>query len=240
MSVGHEQQDRVSVITIDRPRQANSIDLATAREMSAILDRVAADESIRAVVLTGAGERVFCAGMDLGAVAAGQAAEINAADGGFAGIVRRDLPQPVIAAVNGAAIGGGFEIVLACDLVVAADHARFALPEVRHGLIAASGGLVRLPRRIPAALANELLLTGEPITAAKANELGLVNRVVTAAELRAEAVALARTIAERDPGAVQASIAISRAVSRAGEAQAWTRSTAAAASLPARPAAVSS
>ena len=180
MAIALEQRGRVCVLVIDRPGQANSIDLQTARQMAELLDGVADDPEIRAVVLTGAGDRVFCAGMDLGAVRDGHAAEINGLPGGFAGLVQRELPQPVIAAVNGAAIGGGFELVLACDLAITSDTARFALPEVGHGLIAASGGLVRLPRRLPPPLAVEMLLTGAPIAAARALELGLVNRVVAA------------------------------------------------------------
>lgn len=211
----------ICILTIDRPERANSIDLQTALEMSTALDGLAEDEQTRVVVLTGAGSRVFCAGMDLKAVQAGLAEEINNVPGGFAGIVRRDFPKPIIGAVEGAAVGGGFEIVLACDMVVASEQAQFGLPEVGHGLIAASGGLVRLPKRIPPALAVEMLLTGEPISSARARELGLVNRVVPAGTTLAAALELADAIAARDPRAVSASVTLARAVARGDEDAAW-------------------
>src|SRR5215203_2796279 len=147
MPVSGWQEGRVRVVVIDRPDRANAIDLETAEALAATFDELERDDDTWAVVLTGAGERVFSAGMDLKAVAAGQADQINSVAGGFAGLVRRDFPKPIVAAVNGAAMGGGFEIVLACDLVVAAEHARFGLPEVTVGLMAASGGAVRLPQR---------------------------------------------------------------------------------------------
>ncbi|HEX4421357.1 MAG TPA: enoyl-CoA hydratase-related protein [Solirubrobacteraceae bacterium] len=211
----------MAVLTIDRPDKANSIDLETALELSNALDELAADPATHVVVLTGAGDRVFCAGMDLGAVREGLAPRINAVPGGFAGLVRRSFPKPVVAAVEGAAIGGGFEIVLACDLVVASRAARFALPEVGHGLTAASGGLVRLPRRIPAALAIEMVLTGERIDADRALALGLVNRVVEPGGALPAALSLAAVIAERPAAAVNASVTLARQVARGDETEAW-------------------
>jgi enoyl-CoA hydratase/carnithine racemase len=211
----------VAVLTIDRPDRANSIDLDTALELSAALDELAGDPSTRVVVLTGAGDRVFCAGMDLGAVREGLASQINSVPGGFAGLVRRSFPKPVIAAVDGAAIGGGFEIALACDLVVASRSAAFALPEVGHGLTAASGGLVRLSRRIPSALAVELLLTGERIDAERALALGLLNRVVEPGLALSCALELAAAIASRPAAAVNASVALARQVARGDETEAW-------------------
>ena len=130
-------------------------------------------------MLTGAGE-VFSAGADLKVVAQGRGMDIARGKGGFAGIVTRDFPKPIIAAVNGPALAGGFEIVLSCDLVVAADTARFGIPEVKRGLMAAAGGLIRLPKRVPLAIALELAMTGDPIDADRALALGLVNRVVAA------------------------------------------------------------
>ncbi|MDE3130710.1 MAG: enoyl-CoA hydratase/isomerase family protein [Acidobacteriota bacterium] len=221
MPARSEHREDICILTIDRPERANSIDLETALELSAALDQLAEDEGTRVVVLTGAGDRVFCAGMDLKAVAAGLAEEINNVPGGFAGIVRRDFPKPIIAAVEGAAIGGGFEIVLACDMVVASEQAQFGLPEVGHGLIAASGGLIRLPKRIPPALAVELLLTGEPIGSGRAQELGLVNRVVPTGTALTGALELAALIAARDPAAVRASVTLARTVARGDEAAAW-------------------
>jgi crotonobetainyl-CoA hydratase len=221
MAVNWWQQGRVRVVVIDRPDRANAIDLDTSRELSAVFDAVEHDDDTWAVVLTGAGERVFSAGMDLRAVEAGQAAAINGVPGGFAGIVRRDFPKPLVAAVNGAALGGGFEIVLACDLVVAADTARFGLPEVMRGLIAASGGLIRLPSRLPAPLAMEHILLGEPFGAERAHALSLVNRVVPAAEVVPTAVELAERICANGPLAVRASKRVARAVLTAGEEAGW-------------------
>ena len=221
MPARSEHRGNICILTIDRPERANSIDLQTALEMSTALDGLAEDEQTRVVVLTGAGSRVFCAGMDLRAVQAGLAEEINNVPGGFAGIVRRDFPKPIIGAVEGAAIGGGFEIVLACDMVVASEQAQFGLPEVGHGLIAASGGLVRLPKRIPPALAVEMLLTGEPISSARARELGLANRVVPAGTTLEAALGLADAVAARDPRAVSASVRLARAVARGDEDAAW-------------------
>lgn len=223
MGLQSTHEGPVTVLTINRPDRANAIDLDTALALSTAFDQLADDPAVRVVILTGAGERVFCAGMDLGAVRAGLAPQINAVPGGFAGIVRRSFPKPVVAAVEGAAIGGGLEIVLACDLAVASRTATFALPEVGHGLTAASGGLVRLPRRIPAALATELLLTGERIDAERALALGLVNRVTDPGTALTEALALAAAIAARPAAAVDASVALARQVARGDESEAWRR-----------------
>lgn len=217
-----ETDEHVGIVTIDRADRANAIDLETAQQMSVIFDELERDERVRTVVLTGAGERIFCAGMDLRAVEAGQAAAINSVPGGFAGIVRRDFPKPLIAAVNGAALGGGFEIALACDLVVAAANARFGLPEVSLGLFAASGGAVRIALRLPSALALEHLLVGDAIEAQCALELGLVNRIAAEGTARDEAVELAHRISRNAPLAVQASKRIARTAMTAGEERAWT------------------
>ena len=209
------------MVTIDRPDRANSIDLETGEALAATFDELERDDATRAVVLTGAGERVFSAGMDLKAVEAGQADAINGVSGGFAGIVRRDFPKPIVAAVNGAAMGGGFEIVLVCDLIVAAEHARFGLPEVTVGLMAASGGAVRLPQRLPWPMAMELLLLGEPVDAQRALELQLVNRVVPGPEVVDAAVELATRLAEHDAPAVQAAKRVARTSVARGEAAGW-------------------
>lgn len=224
MGVQCELDGHVSIVTIDRAERANAIDLETARQLSATFGELEHDERVRAVVLAGAGKRIFCAGMDLRAVEAGQAAAINGVPGGFAGIVHRDFGKPLIAAVNGAALGGGFEIVLACDLVVAAASARFGLPEVGLGLFAASGGAVRIALRMPSTLAMEHLLLGDPITAPRALELGLVNRVVADGTAREAAMELAHRIAGNAPLAVQASKRIARTAMTAGEGPAWALS----------------
>jgi enoyl-CoA hydratase/carnithine racemase len=221
MPISGWQRGSVRVVVIDRPDRANAIDLETAEALAATFDELEHDDDTRAVVLTGAGERVFSAGMDLKAVEAGQADEINGVAGGFAGLVRRDFPKPIVAAVNGAAMGGGFEIVLACDLVVAAEHARFGLPEVTVGLMAASGGAVRLPQRLPWPLAMELLLLGEPVVARRALELQLVNKIVPGDEVVGAAVELAERLSAHDPRAVQAAKRVARTSLARGEVAGW-------------------
>ena len=166
--VVRERHGHVEIVRLNRERARNAIDGATTRAMGAIFDELTDDPEVWVVVLTGTGDRAFCAGMDLKAFASGEMGEILTARGGFAGIASRKFPKPLIAAVNGVALAGGFEIVLACDLVVAADHALFGIPEVKRGLAAAGGGLIRLARRVPQAIALELALTGESIDAQRA------------------------------------------------------------------------
>ena len=173
------------------------------------------------VVLTNAGDKAFSAGMDLKAFASGQGNGILAGKHGFAGIAHRAIPKPIIAAVNGVALAGGFEIVLSCDLVVAVEHASFGIPEVKRGLLAAGGGLIRLPKRLPLAIALELALTGDPIDAQRAFELGLVNQVVPAAELLDAALALAERITPNSPLAVRRSKAVMVAAAQVSEEAGW-------------------
>src|SRR5215469_2869702 len=198
------------IITLDRPK-ANAVDVATSRALYEALDRLRSDPQLRVGILTGAGERFFCAGWDLKAAAAGEGIEADHGPGGFAGLTEFfDLGKPVIAAVNGLALGGGFELVLAADLVVAAEHAEFALTEVTLGLVADAGGLLRLPARLPRPIAVECLLTGRRIGAAQAARWGLVNRVVPAAELMPAARELAGAICASAPLAVAAALEILR------------------------------
>src|SRR3954464_15325013 len=173
--VEQDRRGHVHILRLNRPEAKNAISPEVSQEMAAALDAIEDDPEVRAVVVTGTGD-VFCAGADLKVVAQGRGMEIARAKGGFAGVVARDFPKPIIAAVQGPALAGGFEIVLSCDLVVAADDARFGIPEVSRGLLAAAGGLIRLPKRLPLPLALELAMTGDPISAARAHELGLVNR----------------------------------------------------------------
>lgn len=201
----------VLVVTLDRPK-ANAIDVATSRALYDAFARLRADDSLRVAVLTGAGERFFSAGWDLKAAAAGEGIDADHGAGGFAGLTEFfDLDKPVVAAVNGLALGGGFELALAADLVVAANHAEFALPEVTLGMVADSGGVLRLPKRLPPVIANELLLTGRRMTAEEARGWGLVNRVTPAADLTDEALALARDICAGAPLAAAAVKEITRA-----------------------------
>ena len=162
--VEQERRGRVHILRLNRPEAKNAVSPEVSQAMAAALDAVEDDPEVRAVVVTGTGD-VFCAGADLKVVAAGRGMEIARAKGGFAGLTARDFPKPIIGAVQGAALAGGFEIVLACDLVVAADDARFGIPEAARGLLAAAGGLIRLPKRVPMALALELAMTGDPISA---------------------------------------------------------------------------
>jgi enoyl-CoA hydratase len=198
-----ERRGHVEVLTINRPDARNAINGAVSAALSAALDELTEDPDAWVVVLTGSGDKAFSAGMDLKAFAAGEGAAIMGVAGGFGGIARRDLQKPIIAAVNGSALAGGLEVMLSCDLVVAADHATFGIPEATRGLIAGAGGLFRLPRRLPLAVALELALTGDPIDAARAYALGLVNRVVPREHLMDAALALAERIAENAPLAVR-------------------------------------
>ena len=203
-------EGQVLVITIDRP-PANAIDVGTSRALYAAFARLREDPGLRAGILTGAGERFFCAGWDLKAAAQGESIEADHGPGGFAGLTEFfDIGKPVIAAVNGLAFGGGFELVLAADLVVAAEQADFALTEVTLGLVADAGGLLRLPARVPRAIALEYLLTGRRFGAAEAARWGLVNRVVPGTELMAAARELAAAICAAAPLAVAAVLEILR------------------------------
>jgi crotonobetainyl-CoA hydratase len=204
-----ERNGAILEITLDRPR-ANAIDLRTSKALHAAFRTLQDDPSLRVAILTGAGDRIFSAGWDLKAAAAGtEEPDTDFGEGGFAGLTAFwDLSKPVIAAVNGVAIAGGCELALAADLLVAADHAEFALSEVTVGLVADAGGIQRLPRRIPMAIAAELLLTGRRFTAQEAQGWGLANAVVPAAELMDTARALAEKIAAAAPLSIAAVKAI--------------------------------
>jgi enoyl-CoA hydratase/carnithine racemase len=217
-----ERREHIALVTLNRPEARNAISPEVSQAMATVLDEVEADPALRAVVLTGRGE-VFSAGADLKVVALGKANDIARGKGGFAGIVTRDFPKPIIAAVNGPALAGGFEIVLSCDLVVASEGARFGIPEVKRGLMAAAGGLIRLPKRVPLAIALELAMTGDPIDAARALQLGLVNRVVAPTRVVDEAIALAERIGENSPIAVRNSRRLVREAAELSEAEGWKR-----------------
>jgi enoyl-CoA hydratase len=193
--------DGTLVIELNRPQARNAVNEALAQQVAAALDELDADPDLRVGILTGAGG-TFCAGMDLKAFVAGEVPYV--ADRGFAGIAERSSSKPLIAAVEGYAVAGGFEIVLACDLVVAGEGAKFGLPEVKRSLVAAGGGLLRLPQRIPYHAAMEIGLTGEPVEAARMHAWGLVNRLVPDGEALAEAGRLAAQIALNGPLALTA------------------------------------
>ncbi|MEV0981811.1 crotonase/enoyl-CoA hydratase family protein [Streptomyces sp. NPDC049915] len=206
------------LITIDRPKARNAVNAAVAAGLSTALDQLEADPGLRVGVLTGAGG-TFSAGMDLKAALAGESPEIPGR--GFGGLTQARTTKPLIAAVEGWAMGGGFELALGCDLIVAADDARFGLPEVSRGLIAAGGGVIRLPKRIPYHLAMELLLTGEPVSGGRAGQLGIANRVVPAGETVATALQLAERIAQNAPLALAAVKELVRAADGGPEEEAF-------------------
>ena len=185
-------------VTLDRPK-ANAIDYATSRAMGEIFQSFRDDADLRVAIVTGAGEKFFSAGWDLKAAAAGDPVDGWYGVGGFGGIQElRDLNKPVIAAVNGMAVGGGFELALSADLILAAEHARFALPEIRAGTLA-DAATAKLPKRMPYHVAMDLLLTGRWMDAAEAQRWGLVNEVLPPAKLLDRAWELARTLAEGPP-----------------------------------------
>jgi len=223
MSVRYEVDGRVATFTLDRPDQRNAVDPDLTSALGEAVGRFEADPEVWVGILTGEGPN-FCAGADLKALAAGRAAELVTAQGGFAGWVRYPRTKPVIAAVKGFALAGGTELVLACDLVVAATDSSFGLPEVTRGIIAAGGGLFRLPRAIAPARARELVLTGDRIDATEALRLGLVNRVVPADEVLGVARELADRICRNAPLAVRESLAIVRDAMGMTEEQGWQRS----------------
>jgi enoyl-CoA hydratase len=197
-----ERAGGVMTITINRPRYRNAVNRAVTVAISSALAELDESSGLSVGIVTGAGG-TFCSGMDLKAFLAGE--DVTTPGRGFAGICGAASRKPLIAAVEGWALAGGCEIALACDLIVAADNARFGLPEVKRGLIAAGGGLLRLPRRVPAGIAAELLLTGDPMDAETAARFGLVNRVTAAGAALAGARELAARIAENGPLAVIAS-----------------------------------
>lgn len=221
--VRYERVGAATVLTLARPAVRNAIDGAAAQALEAGLDRAEADPDVVAVVLA-AEPPAFCAGADLRAIRDGGAASLSTERGGFAGVVRRPRTLPLIAAVDGPALAGGTELVLACDLVVASTAASFGLPEVRRGLVAGGGGLFRLPRKIPVNVAAELILTGRPLTAEDAHRFGLVNRLVARGSALDEALALVAEIAAAAPLAVRESRAVMTETYGVAESDAWARS----------------
>lgn len=199
-NVRSEIRDRVAIIRIERPHKRNAVDATTTAELDAALNAFEDDLRLRAAVLTGTDE-VFCAGTDIVA-GPGEPTE----RGGPYGIIRRAHRKPVIAAVEGLALGGGFEIAMACDLVVAAENASFGLPETLRGLVANSGALLRAMRCLPLNVARELLITGSRLDARRAHEIGFANRVAEPGRAVAVALELAESICASSPTAVQATL----------------------------------
>ncbi|MFH0246250.1 crotonase/enoyl-CoA hydratase family protein [Streptomyces sp. HK10] len=209
--VRFERRGHIAVLTLDRPAARNAVDSALAAALGAALTELDRDPVLRVGVLTGAGP-VFCAGADLKALAAGGVVhDPDHEEWDFAGIVHHPVRTPLIAAVEGAALGGGLEIVLACDLVVAAEDARFGLPEVTRGLLAGAGGLIRLPRLVPVRAAMEAALTGDSVSAATARQWHLVNRLAPPGHALHAALELAERVAAHAPLSLQAAKRLVRA-----------------------------
>lgn len=205
-AVLYEVRGRVALITINRPEAMNAINMDVGTGLSEALRKFSADPELWAAVMTGAGDKAFSAGADLKAVAAGEMTRISeAGKPGIADLLRRYIDKPVIAAVNGYALGGGMEIALSCDLIVASEKAAFGLPEVRRGLVAAGGGMLRLPRQMPLKTAMYHVLTGEFMSAADALHWGLVNQLAPHDQVLEKAMELAERICANAPVAVRES-----------------------------------
>jgi enoyl-CoA hydratase len=216
----YQAANGVATVTLNRPAQRNAINPVVCDAMRAAFDQVEDDPEVRVAILTGAGA-LFCAGMDLKAFSQGAGDIILFGQYGFGGFVKRLRSKPVIAAVEGAAIAGGFELMLACDMVVAGASAQFALPEVRIGLIPGAGGAVRLPVSMPRVRANEILLTGKPFGAQEAADWGVINRVVPDGEALKSALEIASDIATNAPLAVKHTLALAQAAHAANDAAHW-------------------
>ena len=215
----YERSGDVLTITLNRPAEKNAVNLKVAAQLAAAIDLLDADPRLSVGVLTGAGG-TFCAGMDLKAFAQGERPVLPGR--GFGGLTRTRVRKPLIAAVEGWALGGGFELVLACDLIVAAEDARFGCPEVKWGLVAMEGGLVRLPRRLPYHIAVQILLTGDPLPAPRAKELGLVNELTAPGAALDGAHVLAGRIARNGPLALAATKEVLRVTQGLNDADAFT------------------
>ncbi len=201
----------VALVTINRPEARNAINRAVAVALEAAVYAVEADSDVWAVVLTGTGDNVFCAGADLKEIANGNLDGLSTARSGFGGFVHATRTKPWIAAVEGLALAGGCEIALACDMIVASQNGGFGLPEVSRGLAASAGGLYRLPRALPQAIAIEMILTGKRLAADHALAFGMINSTAPSGEVAAAAIRLAEAIVQNAPLAVRESLRIARA-----------------------------
>ncbi len=223
MAVDFEDRGPFAIVKINRPEARNAVNGDVARGIEAAIDEIEARDDIWLGIVTGE-PPVFCAGADLKEINAGRAGDLATARGGFAGIVQRQRTKPLIAAVDGPALAGGTEIVLACDLVVASTTATFGIPEVKRSLVAGAGGLFRLGRKLPLNLAMELALTGDPIAAERAYHHGLVNRLVEPGKALDGATALAEQITANAPVAVRESRKIVLEATHADDEVGWKMS----------------
>lgn len=203
----------VALVTLDRPAKRNAVNAAMAVQLDGCVKRAEADPQVRVVILASSNDAAFCAGADLAEVAANGGQSLYTVDGGFAGFISAVRRKPWIAAAKGAVLAGGMELCLACEMIVAAEDCRFGVPEVKRSLIAAEGGVTRLMKAVPRAVALELIATGEPIDARRAYEIGLINRVVPRDQVQAAALAIAGAIAANAPVAVAESLAVAKAAS---------------------------
>lgn len=210
--------DHVALVTLNRPGVHNAVNATIARDLESITASIEADPTIRVAVLAARGKS-FCAGLDLKEVAAGRIWELARPNTGFAGFVYAPKSKPWIAAVQGAAFGGGIELALSCDMIVASELANFALPEVKRGLIAGAAGAFRITRVLPRPLAIEMVVTGEAVGGRRAYEIGLVNRLVESGEEVAEALRMAATIARNAPLSVRESLRVTRFAADLNEAE---------------------
>jgi enoyl-CoA hydratase len=224
--VRYDVDGHVATITLNRPEQRNAVSPELTTALDEAMGRFEADAEVWVGILTGAGPN-FCAGADLKALGAGRAAELVTERGGFAGFVRYPRTKPMIAAIRGFALAGGTELVLACDLVVASTDAAFGLPEVTRGIVAAAGGLFRLPRALPPARALELILTADRLGAAEAHRLGMVNHLAEPDDVVGRARELADRICRNAPLAVRESLAVARDALLLSDDEGWERSAAA-------------
>jgi enoyl-CoA hydratase len=223
MAVDFVQRGPIAVIKINRPEARNAVNSAVAEGIEAAIDEIEAKDEIWLGIITGE-PPVFCAGADLKEINAGRAATLATARGGFAGVAQRERTKPLIAAVDGPALAGGTEIVLACDLVVASTTATFGIPEVKRSLVAAAGGLFRLGRKLPMNMAMEMTLTGDPIAAEQAFHHGLVNRLVEPGKALDGAMALAEQVTANAPVAVRESRKVVLAATNADDEVGWKMS----------------
>jgi enoyl-CoA hydratase len=225
-----ERRGGVEVLTLNRPEKRNALNKELLDALATTFAELESDDDVRVIVLTGAGDRAFSAGMDLAEFASGQGGGSTIAEAAPAAqdevvpsrhqIIPWDYPKPIVAALNGATVAGGFEIMLCCDLVVSAEHVKFGLAEVKRGLVPGGGGTL-LATRIPMTIALEITLTGDTIDAARALELGLINRIVASGTEVDEAVALAQKVAENGPLAVRLVKRLVRAGATEGGGAAW-------------------
>jgi enoyl-CoA hydratase/carnithine racemase len=202
--------EHIALVTLDRPAKRNAVNATFANQLDACVKRAEADPDIRVVILTSSQDAVFCAGADLAEVAAGNGPKLFTTDGGFGGFINAKRRKPWIAAAKGSVVAGGLEFCLACDIVIAADDSSFGLPEVKRSLLATEGGITRLMKAIPRAVALEMIATGDPISAQRAYEVGLINRVVPGTKVLDTAIALAKAIATNAPLAVYESIQVAK------------------------------